>query len=91
VEYRDERDLNIYTDGSSYQGPRRGGVGILYVTVGADGEERTDPYPLPGFAGATNQQMELCAAIEALKALATHRAPVSASPHRKRLLHVAGG
>lgn len=26
VEYRDERDLNIYTDGSSYQGPRRGGV-----------------------------------------------------------------
>jgi ribonuclease HI len=83
VEYRDERDLNIYTDGSSYQGPRRGGVGILYVTVGADGEERADPYPLPGFTGATNQQMELYAAIEALKALATHRAPVSASPYRR--------
>ena len=83
MEYRDERDLNIYTDGSSYQGPRRGGIGILYVTVDNDGEERTDPYPLPGFLGATNQQMELCAAIEALKALVTRRAPVSAGDYRR--------
>src|SRR4051794_38686294 len=29
MEYRDERDLHIYTDGSSYSGPRRGGIGIL--------------------------------------------------------------
>jgi ribonuclease HI len=83
VEYRDERDLNIYTDGSSYQRPRRGGVGILYVTVDADGEERADPYPLPGFVGATNQHMELCAAIEALKALVTRRGPVTAGPYRR--------
>ena len=83
MEYRDERDLNIYTDGSSYQGPRRGGIGILYVTVGDDGEEHTDPYPLPGFLGATNQQMELCAAIEALKALVTRRAPVSSGDYRR--------
>jgi ribonuclease HI len=83
VEYRDERDLNVYTDGSSYQGPRRGGVGILYVTVDDHGEERADPYPLPGFMGATNQQMELCAAIEALKAIATRRAPVTAATYRR--------
>jgi ribonuclease HI len=83
MEYRDERDLNIYTDGSSYQGPRRGGVGILYVSVGLDGTERADPYPLPGFMGASNQQMELCAAIEALKALVTRRAPVVAGSYRK--------
>jgi ribonuclease HI len=83
VEYRDERDLSIYTDGSSYQGPRRGGVGILYVTVDDDGEERANPYPLPGFIGATNQQMELCAAVEALKAVVTRRAPVTASAYRR--------
>jgi ribonuclease HI len=83
VEYRDERDLNIYTDGSSYQGPRRGGVGILFVTVDDDGEERADPYPLPGYMGATNQQMELYAAIDGLKALVTRRAPVAAGPYRR--------
>jgi ribonuclease HI len=83
VEYRDERDLNIYTDGSSYQGPRRGGIGILYVTVADDGEEVIDPYPRPGFMGANSQQMELCAAIEALRALVTRRAPVSATPYRR--------
>ena len=83
VEYRDEQDLNIYTDGSTYEGPRRGGVGILYVTVDGSGRERADEYPLPGFSGATNQQMELLAAIEALTALVTHRAPVSPSEWRK--------
>jgi ribonuclease HI len=83
VEYRDERDLNIYTDGSSYQGPRRGGVGILFVVVDDDGEEHATPYPLPGFIGATNQQMELYAAIECLKALVTRRAPVPAAPYRR--------
>ena len=83
MEYLDERDLNIYTDGSSYQGPRRGGVGILYVTVDGDGQEQAEAHPLPGFMGATNQQMELCAAIEALTALVTRRAPVSTDPYRR--------
>ena len=67
MEYRDERDLNIYTDGSSYSGPRRGGVGILYVVVDESGEERVAPYPRPGYVGATNQQTELRAAIDALE------------------------
>lgn len=83
MEYRDERDLNIYTDGSSYQGPQRGGVGILYVVVDHSGEERAEAYPLPGYLGATNQQMELRAAVEALTALVTRRAPVTAGPYRK--------
>jgi hypothetical protein len=48
VEYLDDRDLNIYTDGSSYSGPRRGGVGILFVTVDDEGNEQTEAYPLPG-------------------------------------------
>jgi ribonuclease HI len=83
VEVRDERDLNIYTDGSSYSGPRRGGVGILYVTVDGHGEEVVEEYPVPGYADATRQQMELRAAIEALLALVTRRAPVSATPWRQ--------
>ena len=83
MEFRDERDLNIYTDGSCYPGPRRGGIGILYVTVDAQGEELTDEYPKPGYAGATINQMELTAAIEALTALVTRRAPVSLEPWRR--------
>jgi ribonuclease HI len=83
MEVRDERDLNIYTDGSSYSGPRRGGVGVLYVTVDEYGEEVVEDYPLPGYEGATNQQMELRAAIEALLALVTRRAPVSVVPWRR--------
>lgn len=67
MEQLDERDLNIYTDGSSFQGPRRGGVGIRFVTVDENGNERIEDYPLPGFPGASNQQMELAAPIEALK------------------------
>jgi hypothetical protein len=83
VEYLDERDLNVYTDGSAYQGPRRGGVGILYVVVDADGAERIEDYPLPGYAGATNNQMEILAATHALAALATRRAPVDAADYRR--------
>jgi ribonuclease HI len=83
MEYRDERDLHIYTDGSSYSGPRRGGVGILYVVVDASGSERVEPYPQAGYVGATNQQMELRAAIDALTALVNRRAPVSAVSYRK--------
>src|SRR5690242_9953586 len=55
MEYRDERDLHIYTDGSSLQHPRRGGAGIVFVTVDDDGEEQVDTYPVFGFEGATNQ------------------------------------
>jgi ribonuclease HI len=83
MEYRDERDLHIYTDGSSYSGPRRGGVGILFVSVDDAGEERVDAYPESGYLGATNQQMELRAAIDALAALVRGSAPVSASPFRQ--------
>lgn len=83
MEFRDERDLNIYTDGSSYSGPRRGGIGILFVSVDASGHEVVHEYPQPGYAGATNQQMEIRSCIEALLALATRRAPVDASNYRK--------
>lgn len=79
----DDDALTIYTDGSSYQGPRRGGVGILFVTVDDDGHERVDEYAVPGYAGATNNQMELQACIDALKALVTRRVALDPADYKK--------
>lgn len=69
----DENAINVYTDGSQYSRPRVGGVGIRFVTVGSDGHEVTDDHELPGYPGATNQQMELKACIEALALLGRGR------------------
>lgn len=79
----DEDALTIYIDGSSYQGPRRGGVGILFVTVDEAGHERVDEYPSPGYASATNNQMELQACIVALKALITRRVALDPKDFKK--------
>lgn len=79
----DDEALTIYTDGSSYQRPRRGGIGIVFVTVDEAGHERIYEYPLPGYAGATNNQMELQACIEALKAIVTRRVPLDPSAYKK--------
>jgi ribonuclease HI len=79
----DEEALTIYTDGSSYQRPRRGGIGILFVAVDEAGHERIVDYPLPGYAGATNNQMELQACIEALKALVRGRVPLDPLDYKK--------
>jgi ribonuclease HI len=83
VEYLDENDLNIYTDGSSYSSPRHGGIGILFVTVDDEGNERTDEYPLPGYDGATNNQAELEACIEALRAITKRRPFIDPAPFRR--------
>ena len=39
VDVLDERAVNVFTDGSSYSHPRRGGIGIRLITVGANGHE----------------------------------------------------
>ena len=82
MEYRDERDLHIYTDGSSYAGPRRGGVGVRFVMTGEDGSEHFEDYPLPGYDGATNQQAELAAVVDALRAIVLRRV-IDATPFRR--------
>jgi ribonuclease HI len=81
AEYLRDDALHIFTDGSSLPGPRRGGVGIVFVSLDEEGYERRDEYPLPGFAGATNNEMEIQAAIEALDALHRGRAPVDVSQY----------
>lgn len=63
----DEDVLNIYTDGSSLGRPRVGGIGIRFVQIDSSGEEQVRDIEMPGFRNATNNQMELCACITALK------------------------
>jgi len=62
-----ENALHIYTDGSSFSSPRRGGIGIRFVLIDSQGCETTIDSRHPGFEGATNNQMELQACIEALE------------------------
>jgi ribonuclease HI len=83
VEYLDDRDINVFTDGSSYSRPRRGGVGIRFITTDMDGAEHAEDYPLPGYEGATNQQMEIQACIEVLRAVVTRRAPIQRRQYRR--------
>jgi len=60
--------LNIYTDGSSYPKPRKGGVGMLFVFMDENGIDEIEvERDLLGYRGATNNQMELQAPILALK------------------------
>jgi ribonuclease HI len=68
----DEDSLTIYTDGSSFSKPRRGGAGILLIHIAPHGYEVVEKLEVPGFKGATNNQMELYASIEALKHAIDH-------------------
>jgi len=63
----DQSTLEIYTDGSSRNHPRRGGIGIRYISTSANGDEKVDDLKLPGYKNASNNQMELQAAILALE------------------------
>jgi ribonuclease HI len=61
-----EDALNIYTDGSSFSGPRMGGVGIRFITIDGHGNEKILDIEHPGYQGATSNQMELLACVQAL-------------------------
>jgi len=74
LEYLEEEALNIYTDGSMLPGPRRGGTGIIFILLDSDGNEEAYEPPTSGYMGATNNQMELQACVEALR-LATAQNP----------------
>jgi ribonuclease HI len=63
----DEEALNIYTDGSSLPKPRRGGIGIRFIYCDSTGREICENETLPGYLGATNNEMELNACVIALK------------------------
>ena len=69
-----ESAINIYTDGSSFSHPRTGGIGIRLVFVNEEGVEEIEDISPPGFTGATNNEMELCACIEGIKRAMHHPA-----------------
>jgi ribonuclease HI len=77
MERLDDNAINIYTDGSSKQKPRRGGYAFVYVTVDREGNEVVDERSPDGSLGSNNQEMELKAVVEALKLLRTARSPVA--------------
>jgi ribonuclease HI len=62
-----ENSLHIYTDGSSLLSPRRGGIGIRFLVIDSEGREEVIDSRHAGYKGATNNQMELQACIEALE------------------------
>ena len=62
-----EDAINIYTDGSCYSNPRRGGIGIRYITINETGDEEIEDDCLMGYKEATNKQMELLACTLGLK------------------------
>jgi len=68
----DDDALMIYTDGSMFGSPRRGGMGFRFVYNDDAGDEKTEGSCLLGYKGATGNQMELQACIEGLKEAASH-------------------
>lgn len=83
MEYPEEHALNIYTDGSMLPGPRRGGGGLLFVAADGEGNEEHHAEVLAGYAGATQNQMELEAPIQGLKTATGRRSPFDPSTYRK--------
>jgi ribonuclease HI len=62
----DPNALNIYTDGSSFNNPRRGGMGIVLVFPENLSKEDLEICPM-GYQKATNNQMEIMACVTALE------------------------
>lgn len=62
-----DNTLNIYIDGSSKSKPRRGGMGIVFVTTDDAGEPVVKDVSPMGYKGADSALMELCACVESLK------------------------
>jgi ribonuclease HI len=83
VEYPDEDTLNVYTDGSMLRSPRRGGLAGLFILINEAGDEETFPLPSRAYVGATNNQMELEACVQALRLATSQQPPFERSRYRK--------
>ena len=83
----DERAITVFTDGSAYSHPRRGGMGIRIITVDGEGHEVIHDEQPPGVQGATNQQMELQACIEALRYLSSRTSHVQPADFSRIVIH----
>ena len=83
----DENAINVFTDGSSYSRPRRGGMGMVFVVVGEDGHEVRHDHVPPGYKNATNNQMELQACVEALDFLISRYSPIDVRQFSKIIIN----
>lgn len=79
----EDRALTIHVDGSGRHGPRKGGMGILFVWADEAGAELRDAHVLPATEGATNNQMELEAPSEALRIILRGRTPFDLTQFEK--------
>ena len=75
----EEDVLSIYTDGSSYSNPRKGGVGYKFIYIDEDGDEQFVSSSAQGYMGGSNNQMELQACILALEDCLSKRPSVDIS------------
>lgn len=83
----DETAVDVFTDGSSLPGPRRGGIGYRVVTVDDNGDEVIHDEQPPGYLSGTNQEMELMACVEALRLLSGRHSPVDLDRFTKIVIH----
>jgi len=82
----DEKAINIFTDGSSYSHPRRGGLGMVFVWVDEKGIDQSWECVPIGYSGATNNQMELQACIDGLKEIIQNRTPFDSGNFSKIII-----
>jgi ribonuclease HI len=76
----------VYTDGSKKPKPNRGGIGVVFVWTNTTGHEEEFVHSPPGFRGTNAPQMELKAAIEALRLL-LRGVPVDSDAYDKVLIY----
>jgi ribonuclease HI len=87
MERHDDNALIIYTDGSCKPKPRRGGYAYVLLGEDEDGEEQLHEYSAPGSLGATNIEMEVMAAIEALRLATCSHCPVPRDTYSKIVIY----
>lgn len=86
MERHDDNALIVYTDGSCKNSPRRGGFAFSLVIAAGEVDEIHDYNP-PGVLGATNNEMELRGAIEALRLIGSPHCPVARARYEKVVLY----
>jgi ribonuclease HI len=79
--------INIFTDGSGKQNPRRGGIAFRIVVTGEDGHEEIHERSPHGYPRATINEMELQACVAALRVLTAPRCPIDVSRHRRIVIY----
>lgn len=85
MERHDDNALIVYTDGSCKNSPQRGGFAFSLLIAAGEVDEIHDYNP-PGVLGATNNEMELRGAIEALRLTGSPHCPVAKARYGKVVL-----